>query len=78
VFFQIAYRIDTMRYTVPNSKCIAIIYNVVHNKMYNVYSIIVNEVVFGEVMSASLKLFPADAAISLVSDLQLLTLRFPS
>jgi len=67
-----------MRYTVPNSKCIAIIYNVAHNKMYNVYIITVNEVVFGEVISASLKLFPADAATSLVSDLQLLTLKFSS
>lgn len=67
-----------MRYTVPNSKCIAIIYNVVHNKMYNVYIITVNEVVLGEVISTSLKLFLADAAISLVSDLQPLTLRFPS
>lgn len=46
--------------------------------MYNVYIITVNEVVFGEVISTSLKLFPTDAAISLVSDLQPLTLRFSS
>jgi hypothetical protein len=46
--------------------------------MYNVYIIIVNEEGFGEVISASLKLFPLDVAISLVSDLQQLTLRFPS
>jgi hypothetical protein len=56
----------------------AIVYNVVHNKMYNVYIITVNEVDFGEVLSTSLKLFPTDTAISLVSDLQPLSLRFPS
>jgi len=67
-----------MRKTVPNSKCIAIVYNVVHNKIYNVYIITVYEVGFGEVISTSLKLLPTDAAISLVSDLQPLTLRFSS
>jgi hypothetical protein len=46
--------------------------------MYSVYIIIVNEVGVGEVIFTSRKLSPIDAALSLVSDLQLLTLVFSS
>jgi hypothetical protein len=46
--------------------------------MYSVYIITVNEVGFEEVIFTSLKLFPTDAELSLVSELQLLTLVFPS
>jgi hypothetical protein len=42
------------------------------------YIITVNDVGFTEVIFTSLKLFPTDAALSLVSDLQLLTFAFPS